>query len=375
MECRTVAAWLGLVLAASAVSVAGCKEQSTAPAPVPAPTSQSATPPAASGAAPSSVAQTPSLGIENPPVKGHGAIRIATYNLLNLFDDQDDPALSGDVEDIDMTKPERELRALSAAIERLDADIIAVQEIESTEALVWFRDHYLEGLGYEFAMSIGPGDERGIEQGILSRFPVIDIQSWNEMELGGVHPDLFNGRPSRYAGEPLKTRRSPLAVTVMVPEEVTGDAPYLLSMFIVHHKSGRGNEYWREAEARTFMQLIDEFASQSEGRNIVLLGDFNATIDEKSVQTYIDAGMRSVVEHFAAPGMDGANARLTHESGRAIDYILVNDHLAAEVIPGTAFIMSTPLRPLGSDWRTTPTPPGYASDHVPVAVDILPRDR
>jgi len=314
------------------------------------------------------------LGIENPPMKAPGAIRIATYNLLNLFDDQDDPALSGDVEDIDMTKPESELRALAAAIEKLDADIIAVQEIESTEALVWFRDAYLEGLGYEFAMSIGPGDERGIEQGVLSRFPVIDIQSWNEMELGGVHPELFNGRPNRLAGEPLKTRRSPLAVTVMVPEKATGGAPYLLSMFVVHHKSGRGNEYWREAEARAFMQLIDDFASQSEGRNIVLLGDFNATLSEESVRMYTDAGMRCVVQQFAAPGMDDPNARISHESGRAIDYILVNDNLATEVIPGTAFIMSTPLRPLGSDWRTTPTPPGYASDHLPVAVDILPQD-
>ncbi len=374
MERRIVASWLGLGLAAI-VSLSGCKKQSP-PAVTPAPTGPAASTPAAPapGPAPAPMVQTPPLGVENPPMRTPSTVRIATYNLLNLFDDKDDPNLSGSIEDLDSAKPESERRALASAIEKLDADIIAVQEIESTEALVEFRDQYLEGLGYEFAMSIGPGDDRGIEQGILSRFPVIDIQSWDEMDLGGVHPELFNGRPNRYAGEPLKTRRSPLAVTVMVPEETTGGAPYLLTMFVVHHKSGRGNEYWREAEARAFMQLIDEFASQSEGRNIVLLGDFNATLADESVKMYTDSGLRCVVEHFAAPGMDDPNARISHESGRAIDYILVNDNLAAEVIPGTAFILSTPLRPVGSDWRTTPTPPGYASDHLPVAVDIVPRD-
>ncbi len=66
---------------------------------------------------------------------------------------------------------------------------------------------------------------------------------------------------------------------------------------------------------------------------------------------------------------------ITHESGRAIDFILVSDGLANELVPDSFFVLST-LHPGDAyNWRTDKAPSGHASDHYPVAVDLIPVER
>lgn len=320
-------------------------------------------------------AEAPRLGIAEPPAKSPGAIRLATYNVLNLFDTHDDPSLSGDVDDLKSAKPESEKQAVAQTIRRLDADILALEEVESFDALVEFREAHLKGMGYGYVQSIGPGDERGIEQAVLSRFPIVEATVWPSIPLGGVHPPMFLDKPNRYAGQPLETRRSPLRVVIRVPAAKAG-APggagdYELTLLIVHHKSGRGNEYWREAEAAKFLSMMQEWSAREPERNIAVLGDFNAVATEQSVRAYLSGGF---VDALGARDPEDAKST-THESDRAIDFVLLNPALAREMVAGSAFVLGIPLRAKEADYRTTPPPPGFASDHLPVAVDIVPRDR
>ncbi len=314
-------------------------------------------------------ADAPRLGRPEAPAKRPGAVRLATYNLLNLFDDKDDPSLSGNEDDMSSVKPEAEKKALGEAIRRLDADILAVEEIESYDALIEFRERYLQGLGYKHVVSIDVGAERGIEQGVLSRFPIKEAVVWPTISLQGVHPEKYGNESNRYAGQPLDCRRSPLRVTIDVPSE-EGAAPYTLTLFVVHHKSGRYNNYWREAEAARFVEMIADLEKTDPSRNIAILGDFNALSIDASVQTYLSHGLTDVL----APRTPRDPLTTTHESGRAIDFILVNPAFLKELVPASAFVLGTPLRPEGADYRTTPAPEGFASDHLPVAVDFLPRD-
>ena len=88
-----------------------------------------------------------------PPTKAAGTIRLAAYNVENFFDGVDDPALQGDYDDLPMqTSPDR-CAALAQAIRALDADVLGLEEVESEEALRWFRDTYLKGMGYDFLAS------------------------------------------------------------------------------------------------------------------------------------------------------------------------------------------------------------------------------
>jgi endonuclease/exonuclease/phosphatase family metal-dependent hydrolase len=340
------------------------------------------------------------FGSAEPIARSPGALRLATYNAENLFDDHDDPALSGAHEDAGQAKPPAQLRALAATIHRLDADVLAMQEVESYDALIEFRDAYLSDMGYKYVVSIDAGDERGIEQSVLSRFPLTDPTNWVHLALGGVQPERVAGRANQDAGKPMEFHRSPLRVTVEVPEPGSpGKVGYRLTLFVVHHKSGKGYEYWREKEAAKAAELIEELEQAEPERNIAVLGDFNSTHGEAPVRQYAKAGLIDVfddnaerasgsiqdtVDHNAAArGNKKTRVRhdavdpawITHESGRAIDLILLNGAAKRELVPGSKFVLGTPARAAGTDYRVTDPPAGYASDHYPVALELVPRDR
>jgi hypothetical protein len=380
-----LAAVAPLIGLAALTGLAGCDNDRKAPlSPAPAPAPASSAPKKAAPDPTDRPSTRPSdaIGIPEPLPRTPGTIRVATYNLENLFDDKDDPNYSGKYEDLASTKPVEQLKGLAAAIHKVDADVLAVEEVESQDALRAFRDDYLADMGYTYLVSLDSGDLRGIEQAVLSRFPLEKAQVWPNLPLAGVHPDKFGNEPNEFAGEPITYRRSPLRVDVVVP---AGDAPapaaaYRLTLFVVHHKAGRAGGYWREAEASKAVELIAQAEAATPGDdNVIVLGDFNATAGEASVKTYLDNGF--VTAERLAKASDDVKARhwksaawTTHASGRTIDMILLNPNAAKAFVPASMFVLGTPQRPRGADWRTTPPPPGYGSDHEPVAIDLTPRD-
>lgn len=317
----------------------------------------------------------PRLGLSEAPAKADGAVRVATYNILNLFDEHDNPALTGRFDDMHSSreglraKPTSQLEAVADAIRRLDADVIGLQEIESFDALEAFNANYLADLGYQYVVSIDVGQERGIEQAVLSRYPIREARVWPNMPLGGVHPEKYGSGENWYAGEPIAYRRSPLFVRVEIPAQGS-EGSFELELFVIHQKSGFPAAYWREAESEGLVKLINDRLSVNPDANIAVLGDFNATPDAQSIRTYLDAGLTLTMESHGTGATEP-----THESDRAIDFIFVNDNLKSRLVPDSAFILGTPLRPSGADYRTTPAPAGFAADHLPVAVDFFPRRR
>ncbi len=328
-------------------------------------------PPGAAPASPRTPASLVRFGVTEAPAKREGTIRLATYNVENLFDGVDDPALSGRYEDIDDEKPEAELVAVAAAIRALDADVLALQEIESEAVITGFRDTYLSDMGYEHLASIDAGDERGIEQAVLSRFPITKVENWPRRELGGVHPEQWGDDVNYNAGAPIRFHRSPLRVDVEAPGTVTGGEPYGLTLYVVHAKSGGPGEYWRQAEAAALTEIIRAQLAAEPLANIAVIGDFNALLNDRSVQWIVWTGFHDALGASGVPGP----AFVTHESGRKIDHILAHQNLLPEIVPGSGFVLGTPALPEGLDWRESWRPEGYASDHYPVAVDIRPLDR
>jgi hypothetical protein len=242
---------------------------------------------------------------------------------------------------------------------------IALQEIESKEALTWFRDNWLKDAGYDFISSIDAGDERGIEQSVISRFPIVAEKNWVKAELG-VAP-----AGTRDAGKPQVMHRSPLLVDIEVPAEKTGSGkPYRLTLMVVHQKSGRDFGWFRELESAKFAQIITGLLADPKEQNFILAGDFNATPADQSYKLYAPTGL---IDLFADP--TGKDPKfITHASGREIDHMLVAPTLKVECIPDSQFILGTPILPEGVDYRQAPSPPGYSSDHFPLVVDIKPVD-
>lgn len=317
--------------------------------------------------------------IKRPEPRG-STLRLATYNIENLFDDKDDPQLSGRYEDASMTKPEPHCVAVAEAIRKIDADVLAVQEIESKDALLWFRDRHLKGLGYDHVVSLDAGDERGIEQAVLSRYPIKDVKQWVREELGGTHPEKFGREENAFAGKPITFHRSPLRVTIEAPaKDEKGNAipgkTYELTIFNVHLKSGGPGGYWREREATGIAKHIKEFQAAKPGANIVVLGDFNAQLSEPSMKVLVtDPSGPKLKDAFDdRPARD--KTIQTHSSGRVIDHLLFTSDAWKEVVLDTRFVLGTITRPEGVDWRNTPAPTGWAADHYPVVVDVWLHDK
>lgn len=312
-------------------------------------------------------------GLKDPKPRTPGAIRIATYNIENLFT-TDQPGEKDGGEGGGgwgtPAKPAEHKAAAAEAIKRIDADIIALQEIESKEALIAFRDEYLKGLGYDHVASIDAGDPRGIEQSIISRFPITAESNWPRPEMG-VHPEKLGRRPNRDAGKPLVMARSPLKATIEVPADKTGTGkPYTLTFLVVHHKSGAFYTYQREAEGKKVAAWAGEILTADPKANVIITGDFNAMASEASVQTYLTSGFVN-----ALAGKDPKDATFqTHASNRAIDIILLSPGAAADMVKDSGFVLGTMQRPEDADWRRTPPPTGYASDHYPVVIDLMPRE-
>lgn len=293
-------------------------------------------------------------------------VRVATFNVANLYDEKDDPTLAGQYEDMNSVKPKAELDGVASAIHAIDADVLVLEELESQEVLTWFRDTYLSDMGYTTAVSLDAGDPRGIEQGVLSRFPVVEPTVWLQMPLKGTHPKGADDAPE---GSPIVFHRSPFRVDVIVPAGARGNPrDYNFTVFAVHAKSGRNSAYWREAEAAGTVQLIQQATTADPGRNVVVMGDFNAVQNDASFRAFVSSGL---IDLFADRRPEDS-ATTTHESGRSIDHILVNAAMMPEVIRDSRFVFGTPARPKGVDYRTYPAPKGYASDHYPVVVDFRP---
>jgi len=305
-----------------------------------------------------------------------GAVRLVTYNVANLFDEIDDPTLSGRNEDIDDAKPLHERVAVERAIRELDADVLTLQEIESEAALRWFVENHLQGMGYDHIVSIDAGNSRGIENAVLSRHPITEMRLWPGMRLGGVFPEENGDREDAPAGAPMRFRRSPLWVTVSINDtEDAQQQPYELGLMIVHKKSGRGEAAWRMAESRMIADLLDEITQARPELNIAVLGDFNDRPGDPSVRALTATGLIDVFETPKAASVDADSELVTHESGRRIDLILVNRNLMRELVAGSAFVLGTGARPEGVDWRVVRTFANFASDHYPVSVDLVPRER
>ena len=286
-------------------------------------------------------------------------VRLATYNLLDFFDHEDDPALSGRYDDLPMAIAEPRARQLAKIIRAIDADVLALQEVESRDALVWFRDTYLADMGYDHVASQDVGYFRGIECAVLSRIEIIGEEVWPRLSLDGLRRD-GTGWAEVPEGKDLVFRRSPLRVDLRAPDG------YELTLFVVHHKAGADFDYQREAEALKVLELAGAVAQADQDRNVAVIGDFNAAPWDKSLRAYLNDGFVDTLAYRATRGAEGRMYK-THRSGRVLDYILLNPGAYREFVVGSAQVYG---RAAGAGDASA-----VASDHYPVIIDLITDDR
>jgi uncharacterized protein len=207
-------------------------------------------------------------------------LRIGNYNTRNFFND----VIDGETDALQLVEPEntlstadyqKKLADVSGVLAELDADVVVLAEIENEAVLKDLIAQPALGGAYATTVLVPGNDPRGIDIGVISRFPIANVVSHKEQKIGfnnegfsrdclEVHID-FNSRDIVLLGIHFRSQ--------------SDDKPEK-----------------RLAEAVTTRQIADSLALASPRAGIVVLGDFNDTpgsapIDaiEKGEPPYTDA--------------------------------------------------------------------------------------
>ncbi len=260
-----------------------------------------------------------------------GTVTVATFNVLNLFDEYDDPY---HYDESTPAKPKEQLEKLAARIKELDADVLAMQEVENEGYLQRFVGAMLPGMGYEHVVCPEGNDQRGIDVALLSRLPVGPVTSYRHLRF----PDASGGM--------MSYRRDLLQVRIEPP-----DCPPF-DMFVVHFKSKRGGasetESERVGEAQQTRKLLSELLGRDKGARFLICGDFNDTFESRALKVLVGEGATALRAFIG----DLPEKTASYNRGRSddmIDYILASPAMAETYVPKSYKIVSGSVEAGGSD--------------------------
>ncbi len=282
---------------------------------------------------------TVAISQQQPIEKRPRHLTVMAYNVNNMYDVFDDPYTNDEGTRV---KPRREYEQIANLIEKVDADVIALSEVENEGVLKAMVYEVMPDAGYDYIAVMPTNSTRGGNLGVVSRLPIVSMTSHRLVNLApaGVEPFTFR----RFARDLLRVR---LAVT---PNNT-------LDLYVVHFKSKRNygtdieSRKWRLAEAITTRRIIDQH--RRTGADWVLIaGDLNDTPSSPPVTALLsprdDAPPPLLDLHAQLP----PEKRITYLSRKyrsTIDYLLASPQLAECLVPGSSHVPDDPQLLAGSD--------------------------
>ncbi|MEU6800706.1 endonuclease/exonuclease/phosphatase family protein [Streptomyces neyagawaensis] len=194
----------------------------------------------------------------------------------------------------------------------VDADILLTVEVEDRITLDRFNSQVLGGaLGnrpYPFNLLVDGNDNRGIDVGILSRFPITSVRS-----------HIFDPGES---GQPVFSRDCP-----EFEIDIAGEPLWVLGNHFKSKGFGRAseNDKRRKAQALRVQEIYE--AALGRSPRVVVAGDLNDSLDSAPVKLLLDAGLREAMTHDSyegvLPGTHGTGKR----DEQKLDYLLFSPEL------------------------------------------------
>ena len=286
---------------------------------------------------------------------GAEIFRVATYNLNNYLE-----APIG-------TRPAKSAESkakIREGLRLLQADVLALQEMGSTNALLELRDSLkADGLDYPYWEHVS-GFDTNIHVAVLSRFPIVARRPHtNDAFL------LFGRR--------FQVSRGFAEVDIRV------NPRYEFTLFTAHLKSKvpspeADEAEWREHEAILLREKITARLATDPKANVIALGDFNDTKATKSIRALIGRGNTGLVDtrpaerngddqpnphpRYAPPKITWTHFYGKEDSYSRLDYILLSHGMAKEWVTNETYVLRIP------NW-------GVGSDHRPIVAGFLAEEK
>ena len=305
-------------------------------------------------------------------------MRIATFNCENLFarykfkKNVDPTALDGfSINDTAFDLLDEDEKKITAeVISEVNADIIALMEVENLTILDRFTSKFMKKLGYKESILIDSHDPRGIDVGLLSKYPIISVRT---------HRNDHTAVPK--SQWPWLFSRDCLEVLI----DVDGKP---LTLYVNHFKSmldtkaknseeARGNTKPKRVEqAKKVVEIIDsQWKDKNYNGNFAILGDLNDYPDKET-------SLKSLLDHQGLVNIIGrlsTDDQWTHFYAKAkeykqLDYIFLSKSLA-DKNPGKPGIMrkgiaKKAVKYTGPRFDEVGDVKPVASDHAAVYIDI-----
>jgi endonuclease/exonuclease/phosphatase family metal-dependent hydrolase len=266
-------------------------------------------------------------GPSRPSGSGRGAdhVRVATWNVHDLFDAVDQLLPPGDLDSIPSpAELDAKIARLAAVLVRVDADLVFLQEVENVAIL----ERLAASAGYPIARLVEGNDPRGIDVAVLSRLPLVSYAS----HLHERGPD----------GRLLWPRDC---------VEVHAEAARPLVVVGSHFSSALSDDGTRRGwQATRLREIADAIAAREPSAVVLAGGDLNDTPASAALVPLLGDG------EWADPAPPGSGTWPSASPSSRFDYLLVARSAASAV--AAAWIDSGPDVVL-------------ASDHRPVLLDLL----
>lgn len=254
-------------------------------------------------------------------------VSLASWNMHDFFDAIDDP-------NSDEVLAPREyaikLEELKAGLDVIDADIVAVQEVEKLQNLQMLASR----AGYPYVCLVEGNDTmRGIDVGLMSRIPIKNYVSHAQDVC--VDPDNEHAKPTRFSRDCL---------------EVHLDHPSSLVVLVNHFKSqARTDKAAGDSKRAAQANRAREIAASLAQHPVALVGDLNADPDHMSMRPLANCEFLHDVLSVLP-----TTQRVTYKSRKyrsSLDYIFVNDKLQPCVVADSAQIVMGSAIKKASDHR------------------------
>jgi endonuclease/exonuclease/phosphatase family metal-dependent hydrolase len=216
-------------------------------------------------------------------------------------------------------KQPRHLEALLARTDRLNADVLAVQEVENIGALREFNSRL--DAPYQFVVLIEGNDTRFIDVGVLSRLPIGKAMSHRWIP-DPEHPARFLFSRDVLAVEILNHQRSATMFTLWVCHLKSKFVDPRITDPVEIAEANRRNDEKRTREAQAMHDIIELHHSADEP--FVVCGDFNDHTSSAPLRPLIqgnldvlDALHNGVQVDFERP--EGGGPRISNPQDQPVD--------------------------------------------------------
>ena len=277
---------------------------------------------------------------------GEGEVTVASFNVENLFDDEENSDLGGRKETMVSSEHfEKRLKKISLAVRNVVSmpDVLGIVEVENQDVLIKLAerinsDAVAAGQPDPRYASVHKesNDVRGIDVGFLVKSTKIRTLNTEHLgaELKHKHPDA-NPKETLFSRPPILSEF----------ETISDDKPFKFTVVVNHLKSYRGIESSRvQNKRRRQAEFLAETVSRRQSENplekIILIGDFNAfqfndgyndligTLKgkpEKNVLTpaekVFETGLVNLVDYITEPNR---YSYVFGGSAQTLDHILIN---------------------------------------------------